>query len=160
MTCAAPGVKGEKMGGGEGVCDNGAPLPPPIFSPFSLSAARHSAADVRRRRNLQLASVCINGEAAPPPPSRQCMQLLNTLLLLRTYQLIHNAFHLLCPWCRFLTKSIFGDQLFPLWVAIVDECKLLVSSHIFYLFFTPDGRADVGELLEIHAIFAIVTIRK
>ena len=63
---AAPGVKGEKMGGGEGVCDNGAPLPPPIFSPFSLSAARHSAADVRRRQNLQLASVCINGEAAPP----------------------------------------------------------------------------------------------
>ena len=98
--------------------------------------------------------------ARRPPPSRQCMQLLNTLLLLRTYQLIHNAFHLLCPWCRFLTKSIFGDQLFPLWVAIVDECKLLVSSHIFYLFFTPDGRADVGELLEIHAIFAIVTIRK
>ena len=69
---AAPGVKGEKMGGGEGVCDNGAPLPPPIFSPFSLSAARHSAADVRRRRNLQLASVCINGEAAPPPLASVC----------------------------------------------------------------------------------------
>ena len=63
---AAHGVKGEKMGGGEGVCGNGAPLPPPIFSPFSLSAARHSAADVRRRRNPLLASERII-EAAPPP---------------------------------------------------------------------------------------------
>ena len=47
-------VKGEKMGGGWGACGSGAPFPPPIFSLFSPGGAHHSAADVRRRRNLQL----------------------------------------------------------------------------------------------------------
>ena len=66
MVHRAWGQKGKRWAAEGGVCDSGAPLPPPIFSPFSLSAARHSAADVRRRRNPLLASERII-EAAPPP---------------------------------------------------------------------------------------------
>ena len=70
MVHRAWGQKGKRWAAEGGVCDSGAPLPPPIFSPFSLSAARHSAAAVRRggtpnspvyastaKRNPQLASV-------------------------------------------------------------------------------------------------------
>ena len=63
------GGKGEKMGGGEGVCGSGTPFPPPIFSPFSPGGAHHSAADVRRRRNLHLVlCVSIQRPVIPPKP--------------------------------------------------------------------------------------------
>ena len=107
--------------------------------------------------NPQLASAC---RQASGTLSRQCNRLLNTLLVLRTNQLVHNAFHLFCPWCWFFTESMFSDQLPPLRIPLADECKLFVSIHILYLFFTSDGRDDVWKFFEIHAVFAIVTISK